>query len=127
MSHQTEARLAAKAAIKPVPSAACEIVSSLNSKALRRPAPAMAMAPSMNEKRAASSRLIPRKVPAKIVEPLRDMPGMIATACVIPISKTRHQENFLSFCPNFSGVRNIAPSTSITIPTEVALRKMASI
>ncbi len=97
--------------------------------AVRRPAPAIAMEPSMNENRAASSRLRPSAVPAKIVEPARDTPGMRAMDWAIPMARTFCQLNFwvLEILTLDSGIVKIAPISIITIPTESALRKSASI
>ncbi len=45
----------------------------------------------MNENLATVSRLIPRSIPVKIVEPDRESPGKIAMACAHPINNARGQ------------------------------------
>ena len=126
MSQETAARPARKEAMKPAARVLAGIVNSVRSRAVRRPAPAIAMEPSMNEKRAASSRFKPRSVPVRIVEPERETPGMRAMDWAIPISRVFFQVSFL-FLLFGSGIWKSAPTIIITIPTERALRKIASI
>ena len=63
--------------------------------------PTMAGIDSINENRAAVSRVKLRPRPAAMVEPERDMPGIIAIACIRPISSpSRYVMAFLHFCPS---------------------------
>ena len=49
-------------------------------------APLIAVIPSRNENSAAAAGATPRASAAATVEPLREMPGKIATACATPIN-----------------------------------------
>ncbi len=51
----------------------------------RKAAPRIGISTIKKEKRATSSFFVPSRRPVAIVEPLREIPGITATACAMPI------------------------------------------
>ena len=76
-----------KAAIKPIARELKlgELINIFSSKRILAMLPRISGITIKKEKFAAFSRLIPRNIASAIVAPLREIPGIIATACINPM------------------------------------------
>ena len=91
------------------------------------PAPKITGSDKRKENRAALWDGIPKARPVQMVNPEREIPGMIANACAIPINSPFKYDNSVFPAENRFEISNTIPVHIKAIPTKLTFSKIISI